>query len=188
MPSGYGDGFGVAVAVSDDGLKYATSAPFRDHSGGVDTDVGGVWIYHWDFGTNDWELAQTLSNTGSSLSSIEGDENNAYMGQHTGLAFSGDGDSIAMGLTGGGGFTKGKVWVFKWHSTNTQYELRGTQEALFGSNNGDKRGESVALNYNGDWLAVGDAWWSSAKGRLVIFEFVGSDWSESGYLGVSSCS
>jgi hypothetical protein len=178
MPDGYGDGFGMAVVVSDDGLKYATSAPYRDHSDGTNTDVGGVWIYHWDFGTNDWVVAQTM----------EGDESNAHMGQHTGLAFSGDGDSIAMGLTGAsaGGSNRGKVWVFKWNGS--QYVMRGTQNTLFGSNNGDQRGESVALNYNGDWLAVGDAWWNGPRGRLVIFEFVGSDWSMSGYKEVSSCS
>jgi hypothetical protein len=186
MPDGYGDGFGFAVAVSDDGLKYATSAPFKDGAGG--SDVGGGWIYHWDFVANDWVVAQTLSIVGVLLSSIEGDENVGRMGLHTGLAFSGDGSTIAMGHMGGGGSAKGKVWVFKWNSTNQRYELRGTQEALFGSTNDDMRGESVALNYNGDWLAVGDTWWSNARGRLVIFEFVGSDWSMSGYLAVSCCS
>lgn len=49
-------------------------------------------------------------------------------------------------------------------------------------NPGDQAGTSVALNADGDTLAIGEPGWSGNKGRVRIFQYNGSSWYAAGSL------
>ena len=94
--TGVGDSFGYAVAISDDGLVLAVSAPWEDSSAttvnGVQTDnnkgdSGAVYVY--DYVNNGWTVTPTYIKP-----------TNTDTGDNFGetIALSGDGKTLAVGV------------------------------------------------------------------------------------------
>jgi hypothetical protein len=178
---GTNGGFGYAVAVSDDGLRMAASAPF--YNGGS----GGIWIYHYD-GTNWVYFQQILS-----------DEGGARMGfQQDGLGFGGpSGTAGASGSyhiivgypdANAGKTQSGKVKIYMWNGS--AYVQKGQQldSNKHSSGGGDyhHRGESVAINQDGTKLIVGETWSNGQNGRILYYKWASTDWSKIGEVVVST--
>ncbi len=159
--TGAGDNFGNSVALSGDGNTLAVGAPFEDSSStGIDstpdvlaTDAGAVYVYSRSAGTWSRQAYVKASNTGA------GDNFG------TSVALSGDGNALAVGapLEDGGGTGIGSTpdesaidagaAYFYTRSTGTwsqqTYVKASNPDTL------DNFGTSVALNSDGNTLAVG---------------------------------
>jgi hypothetical protein len=159
--TGAGDNFGNSVALSGDGNALAVGAPFEDSSStGINstsdelaTDAGAAYVYSRSAGTWSQQAYVKASNTGA------GDNFG------TSVALSGDGNALAVGapLEDGGGTgigstpdelaTDAGAAYFYTRSTGTW-----SQQTYVKASNPDPLdnfGTSVALNSDGNTLAVG---------------------------------
>ena len=159
--TGEGDNFGNSVALSGDGNTLAVGAPFEDSSStGINstpnesaTDAGAAYVYSRSAGTWSQQAYVKASNAGA------GDNFG------TSIALSGDGNALAVGapLEDGGGTGIGSTpdelaidagaAYFYTRSTGTwsqqTYVKASNPDTL------DNFGTSVALNSDGNTLAVG---------------------------------
>jgi FG-GAP repeat len=159
--TGAGDNFGNSVALSGDGNALAVGAPFEDSSStGINstpdelaTDAGAAYVYSRSAGTWSQQAYVKASNAGA------GDNFG------TSIAVSGDGNALAVGapLEDGGGIgigstpdelaTDAGAAYFYTRSTGTW-----SQQTYVKASNPDPLdnfGTSVALNSDGNTLAVG---------------------------------
>ena len=219
-----GDGFGAAVALSADGSTLAVGAPNED--GGVAGingeqndnsawDAGAVYIFRLIGG--EW-LPQAYikaSNAGG------GDRTDSYgEGDQFGYAvsLSSDGNSLAVGAqyeassaTGVNGDhvdnsapNSGAAYVFRFDGadwTQQAYVKASNTEGSFEPDLADRFGHAIALNADGNTLAVGapgedsnatdidgDQADNSAEraGAAYVFRFDGADWSQQVYVKAST--
>ncbi len=156
--------FGKAVAISQDGRIIAIGAPFAQSDAAV---VGVVRVYS--------EVASEWVQRGLD---IVPDANNTLFGSS--IALSADGNRIAIGATNSG-VEVGRVDVFDFNDTHW---IR-SGKPLFGTDSFDGFGSSVALNADGNLLAVGAIGSSGADGRfnsgkVKAFEFDVDEWIQLG--------
>ena len=183
--TGARDGFGSEVSLSDDGNTLAVSAPGEDSgatgvNGNQNDDSvsgsGAVYIFTRTAGTWSQQAYLKASNP---------DADDSFGNQ---LSLSGDGntlavaawseDSAATGIDGDGSDNSadkaGAVYVF------TRTAGAWSQQAYIKSNDtaaSDRFGVSVALDTNGDTLAVSKLL-SNYSGRVYIFTRAGNSWSQ----------
>ena len=120
------DQFGYSVAMSDDGTRVFAGA--RKGSYGQ--------AYEWNSGTSSWsQLGSDLTVTTSNLLYVD---------------MSGTGDVVVLGDWEKTSST-GEVLVYKYESSSWSL----VSSAITGQNTGDKFGSSVAINRQGDYIAVG---------------------------------
>jgi trimeric autotransporter adhesin len=171
--AGAGDAFGMSIALSADGDTLAVGVPHED---GEADDSGAVYVF-----------SKTDAGWGQS----------AYLkafvpegGEWFGLsvALSADGNTLAVGAPGEGtgqANNSGAVYVFI--RSGTEWE----EQAHVQSQNATVRarlGTSVALNADGDILAVGaprngnPPAIPSNSGAVYVFSRSGSDWAEQAFL------
>jgi len=208
--TGWGDGFGSAVALSADGDTLAVGASGeRSRATGIDGEqtqddsnffAGAVYVFRFN-GTNWSQQAYVkASNTG------EGDSFGSA------VALSADGATLAVGAvlegssaTGVGGDQTddstggaGAVYVFRFVATEW------SQQAYIKASNteaSDQFGDAVSLSTDGDTLAVsaelessnatgigGDQNDNSAEdsGAVYVFRFVATEWSQQAYIKASN--
>ncbi|MCA9602822.1 MAG: hypothetical protein R3A78_12360 [Polyangiales bacterium] len=148
---------GFAVAISDDGGRIAVSAPFPQSS---DAYPGRVTVYDEDNG--DWVTV------GSALVGVENSE-----GFGASLAFSADGETLAIGATtaDGGGNNSGTVRV---------YSLADSPFVQIGDDMdgpvGVQLGTSVSLSADGTRLIAGGSASANSTARLYVLS--GDSWDE----------
>jgi murein DD-endopeptidase MepM/ murein hydrolase activator NlpD len=156
-----GDGFGRAVAVSDDGTLLVAGSVRHDKNG---ADAGAAFVYRWD--GQAWQ-------EGDRLLAADG-ASNAHFGAS--VAISGDGRLIAVGATGAG--QQGAVYLFRNLGSHWLQVARRvpTDAAAW-----DQVGTSVALSHDGERLAVGalhgDEGATNA-GAVYLFERQDDAWPE----------
>jgi len=153
------DQFGKSVALNGDGSVLAVSA--------VELDAGGRPGYVRVFATiEDGDTFQQLGND------IVGSGANDRFGQSISLSL--DGRTLAVGAlwNDGNGEHSGHVRVFEYNSDLEEWTQLG--QDLNGEREGDEAGASVALNANGDIVAVGAALNDGAdgadSGHVRVFE------------------
>ncbi len=207
--AGAGDEFGWSVALSADGNTLAVGALFEDSAatgvGGNQADntsgnSGAAYVFTRSAGTWTQQAYIKASNTGG------GD----WFGRS--VALSGDGDTLAVGAvyedsatTGVGGDqtdntagNAGAVYVF------TRTAGTWKQQAYVKASNtdaGDQFGFSVALNADGDTLAVGALYEDSAatgidgdradnaatnSGAAYVFTRAADAWKQQAYVKASN--
>jgi hypothetical protein len=204
--TGAGDRFGVSVALSGDGNTLAVGARFEDSSTtGIDStpndlaaDAGAVYVYTRTAGTWSQQAYVKAPNTGA------GDEFGFS------VALSGDGNTLAVGAPGEDSSTTGigstpnelaggagAVYVF------TRSGITWSQQAYVKASNagaGDQFGFSVALNVDGNTLAVGASFEDSSStgigstsdelaagaGAAYVFTRTASIWSQQAYVKASN--
>jgi len=207
--TGAGDGFGYAVALSDNGGTLAVGAPFEDSNatgiGGIQSDnsalrSGAVYLFTRSGGTWSQQAYVKASNT-------EAEDWFGYA-----LALSGDGSTLAVAAdgedsnaTGIGGIqsdnsalNSGAVYLF------TRSGSDWSQRAYVKASNagpGDFFGRAVALSGDGGALAVGAPYEDSnatgiggvqsdnsalRSGAVYLFTRSGSDWSQQAYVKASN--
>jgi trimeric autotransporter adhesin len=174
--AGAGDAFGMSLALSAEGNTLAVGVPYED---GEEDDSGAVYVF---------------SKTGAGWGQPaylkafvpEGDE---WFGLS--VALSADGNTLAVGAPGEGtgqANNSGAVYVFTRSGTNWEGQARvqsenATVRARFGT--------SVALNADGDILAVGaprngnPPSIPSNSGAVYVFSRSESDWTEEAFLRTS---
>jgi len=144
------DGFGWAVALSDDGSVLAAGAPFESTSA---NSSGALYVYTT---ADSWG---TVATTDSIKSVGAASEANAQLG--VSIALNGSGTVLAGGAnqisTAGPGFVK--IFVPTGGSSNWATNTGYTEKVITatGGETDDQFGVSVSLNSVGDMLAVG-AW------------------------------
>ncbi|KAI2505572.1 beta propellor repeat [Fragilaria crotonensis] len=156
--------FGKAVAISKDGRIIAVGAPFA-HSDAAVAGVVRVYI----------EVASEWVQRGFDIAP---NANNTLFGSS--LAISADGNRIAIGATNSG-VEVGRVDVFDFNDTH----WTRSGKALVGMNSFESFGSSVALNADGNLLAVGAIGSSGEDGRfnsgkVQAFEFDVDEWIQLG--------
>ncbi|MBI2345085.1 hypothetical protein HYV10_03370 [Candidatus Dependentiae bacterium] len=147
-----GDSAGTSVALSSDGQTVAIGENLWSSS------KGRVRIFKFD-GSN-WTLVGLA---------IDGE--NAGDSAGTSVALSSDGQTVAIGESAWSTAT-GRVRIFKFDGSS--WTLVGL--AINGENVGDTTGFSVALNSDGQTVAIGEPNWDTSKGRTRVFKFNGSSW------------
>jgi hypothetical protein len=146
-PTGPGDSFGMAVAISADGGTIIVGAPNDDS---VATNGGAAYVFLRPAGG--WTSTTTANATLTAAASQAGDS----FGQA--LALSGDGTTLAVGAPSYDSTLAdvGAVYVYirpvgGWTTTNTPT----ARLTAFDGVAGDSFGASVAVSGNGDTIAVG---------------------------------
>ena len=187
------DQFGFAVALSADGNTLAVSAPYEDSgANGINgnqtdksmADAGAVYVFARSGSTWSQQAYVKASNTG------EKDEGDQF---GYSIALSGDGNTLAVGAIGedsnatgvngdqanNAANGSGAVYLF------TRSGSTWSQHAYVKSSNTRPNvmfGYSVAMNANGDTLAVGE--FDADRGRGALYTFARNDgnWSQQARL------
>ena len=163
---------GRAVSISADGMRLAVGSSGADLS---TDDVGMVQVFELDE-NNTW---QTVGET------IFGEHgSSSYFGRSVSL--SGDGTTLAVGGYGGDNGDvedAGVVQIYKWKSELKTWAQQGRD--LFGKDQGDWFGLSVALNYDGTRVVVGAPGDNSIlhllPGYAMVFEqSTSNEWEQLG--------
>ena len=163
-----GDRFGFSVSLSDDGATVAIGAPENDGDNGANS--GHTRIYRWS-GSNWTQLG----------GDIDGEAASDYAG--IALSLSGDGNTVAIGAShnnGASGADSGHTRIFRWNGTNWT-RLGGD---IDGEAAGDFSGDAVALNADGNTVAIG-AYLNvgingAGSGHTRIFRWNGTSWTQRG--------
>ncbi len=144
--------FGTSVSLSDDGATMAVGAPWDSPAG------GSTFVY-----------AYSGSNWTQRGSTIPGESANDLAGKSVSL--SGDGMVLAIGAddNDGNGTGAGHARVFRWNGTS--WDRRGGD---IDGNGGDASGRAVALNENGQRIAISAPAPPSGVGTVRIYAHSGS--------------
>ena len=156
------DQSGYSVSLSSDGTKVAVGANLNDGSG---TNAGHVRVYQYS------------NNTWSQLGSdIDGEAPNDQSGYSVSL--SSDGTKVAVGayLNDGSGTNSGHVRVYK--CTNNIWSQLGSD--IDGEAANIQSGYSVSLSADGYKLAIGAPYNGSNSGRVRVYQYSNSSWSQLG--------
>jgi hypothetical protein len=157
-----GDLFGTSVALSSDGTRLASGAPYNDGTG---TDAGHVRVFDW---------------SGSVWTQVGADIDGEAAGDNFGVsvALSSDGTRLAVGgyANDGTGSNAGHVRVFDLVG-GTWTQVGGD---IDGEAAGDLFGTSVALSSDGTRLAAAAAATGSNTGHVRVFDLVGGVWTQIG--------
>ena len=157
------DYLGWSVAMSADGTRIVTGAPFNDGRG---RNAGRVRVYSITNGT--W------TQTGENIDGEAADDQSGYS-----VAMSADGTRIAIGAPYNGSADAGHVRVYTL--TNGAWTKIG--EDIDGEAAEDESGTSVAMSADGTRIAIG-AWgsdgWGSNAGHVRIYTWNGSAWTKIG--------
>ena len=141
---------GTAVALSETGGRMAVASP------------GVVWVY--EYRGNQWEqLGQGINLAQSAEQKVLNLQDDALIS----IAMDAAGDSIVAGYGAGGSEEAGLVQVHRFVASSNTWVLAG--EELNGELLGDRFGASVAMNANGDVIAVG-APGDGSPGYVSVYE------------------
>ena len=159
---------GYSVSLSSDGNRLAIGAIAIYGAGG---DAGDVRVFDWDSVSLSWvQLGLAIDGEGA------GD------GSGNSVSLSSDGNRLAIGapLNDGNGSNAGHVRVYELDSFTGFLTLNDT---LYG-NPGDHFGGSVAIDADGNRLAVGSPKWSDgvqdSVGRVDYYSRSVDVWNSSG--------
>ena len=151
----YGDKAGSSVAINHNGTVIAVGEP------GWNESAGRVRAYQFN-GSSWQELGDPSDMIGG------------YIGDDTGwsVAINHDGTAIAVGEPGVNN-ASGRVRVFEL--INGYWNVI-TDFIILGETSGDQTGWSVALNYDGSLIVVGEPGWNglgfSGQGRVLVYELI----------------
>ena len=165
---GADDFSGSSVSLSSDGNRLAIGAILNDGNG---ADAGHVRLYDWDGTSLSW-VQLGLDIDGEAAADLSGKS----------ISLSSDGRRLAIGAYGnvGNGLETGHVRVYELDSFTGFLTLNDT---LYG-NPGDHFGGSVAIDADGNRLAVGSPKWSDgvqdSVGRVDYYSRSVDVWNSSG--------
>ena len=161
-----GGQFGYAVAMSEDGKRFAIGAP----TSGESPNAGYVRIYDWTDGVG-WEQL------GKNIDGVASDD---YFGRS--VAMSEDGKRVAIGAhfyDGEAGVNAGQVRIYRY--TKSAWEQLG--DAIEGEVDGDYFGFSVAMSKEGGRVAIGATGTDEngfGAGHVRIYDWTETIWEQRG--------
>ena len=165
-----GDRFGHVVVMSNDGSIIAISS--RNH----DSNKGHVRVYDYKIPTTDeWNNGNVIKGNDTTQQSgeyywtqigndIDGESQNDYSG--TSLAMNESGNKIAIGAPYHDS-DKGHVRVYESDTTNGWGQLGD----IDGQAQGDRFGESIAMNSDGTIIVIGSSDKESSPGFVRVYEY-----------------
>eukprot|EP00797_Seminavis_robusta_P013599 Sro208_g087081.3 (470) ;mRNA; f:52500-54006 len=177
------ESFGVSISISADGDKVAVGAPFHDSP--TANNIGFATTYFWNGVINDWERETYRDDSNNDVAGLYGELRNAFLG--TAVSLSGDGNWFAVGMPGSGisdsdSARFGECRVYSSLGLITQSIVNGG--AMFGSTVRDNFGYSVALNYDGNIVAVGSPEFNTLEsilvGKVQVFQRSNTLWVQLG--------
>ena len=171
------DDAGFSVALSSDGNVLAIGERGYDNG----SNRGRVRVFDWNGAGAAW----TERGDATQQAKLVGENNDDGAGYS--VALSSDGNVLAIGEPKYiGGTDRGRVRVFDWNGAVWTERGDATQQAkLVGENTNDDAGYSVALSSDGNVLAIGEIDYPAGddQGRVRVFDWNGSKWTERGYAG-----
>ena len=161
------DKLGSSVSLSWDGTTVAIGME------GYNSNQGQVRVYNL---VNDIWVKKGGNINGGGASSGE-------LGQSVSLSSDGSIVAVAAPYSGGGGSSRGEVWVYKWGGSD--WDPYGTY--IGGENNSDHSGGSISLSSDGNIVAIGatgnrdgGGWLDVAVGHVRVFSFGGAQPGDGG--------
>jgi hypothetical protein len=157
---------GLSVAISSNGLVFATSSRFNDQSG---TDRGEARVFAWNAETQTWvQRGSTI------FGEADGD-------QVSSVALSSDGTILAVGsfTNDGAGSNSGHTRVYQW-SNNTWTKLGSN---INGEAADDQSALSVALSSDGTVVVIGarlNDGGGAEAGQVRVYTWNGTSWQKRG--------
>ena len=152
-----GDNLGRSVAINNDGSVACAGAHLDDSNG---SSTGSVFRYERSGST--WTKKSDVLVGGTANDQLGGN-----------LDISADGSILAVQTQGtrgsGGPYTK----VYEWDNIGEEWDQIGSS-IVSSENNG------VALNEAGNVLVVADTNYNSNQGRVQIYKYVASPWTQKG--------
>jgi hypothetical protein len=160
-----GDRLGFSVALSSDGTRLASGAPYNDGTG---TDAGHVRVFNW---------------SGSAWIQLGADIDGEAAGDNFGfsVALSSDGTRLAVGAISNDGTDTDAGHVRVYKESGGAWTQLG--DDIDGEAAGDQFGWSVALSSDGTRLAVGgrkNDGGGTDSGHVRVFEYIGGSWTQIG--------
>jgi hypothetical protein len=165
LGDGADDQFGTAVSLSGSGTRLAVGA-IGDDDGG--TDAGHVRVF--EFSSGAW------SQIGPD---INGAENSEYFG--SAVSLSTDGLRLAVGSPKHGVLDAGQSSIYLWNAGARTWDVMGSPIA--GEANDDLSGTSIALDADGDTVAIGAPHNDDGgvrSGHVRVFGWTGVAWAQQG--------
>ena len=158
-----GVGFGHSVSLSSDGSRIAIGSPNGNDGSGI--RVGHVRTYDWN-GSSWVQVGQE----------IYGEAQNDMSG--VSVSLSSDGSRIAIGANGNDGseIQAGHVRIYDWNGSSWVQ----VGQDIDGEAAGDQSGYSVSLSSDGSLLGIGNNIGSISRGRVRVYQLVGSSWLQLG--------
>ena len=146
-----GDAMGQSVYVTPDGSKFFVGAP------GVSNGKGAVYAFKVRKEINNFEYLGAF---------VPADEGYANFG--TSISASKNGDYVVVGgdLSSSG---KGAAWVFRPTGSEGRYTVGTKIVGTGGVGTTQGQGRSVAMNWDGDTIAVGAPGEGGDKGAVYVF-------------------
>lgn len=153
---------GSTVSISDDGNFVATSSPYADNNGAT-TDSGEAYVFYDYAGSNN---SAWVSGTNITYPSLE----YTYANPHS-FAVSGDGATLAISYSVVGAvriytLSPDRTWILKQTVAGSQL---------------DAYGYSIALNLQGNTLAIGAPYRDNVNGNnagsVYIYTYNGTTWA-----------
>lgn len=159
--------FGSSVDINNAGTRIVVGGP---HSSDTDNSESPGEVHLYDWNGSDWVQFGAF---------LYGESLYDYYGAN--VSMNGAGDVIA--ITGRGvNANTGIVRVFEWGGMS--WIQRGTD--FSGTATEDYYGTSVALDDEGNTVAIGSAYMSNEDGQVEVYEWDGSSWNLRGNTFVGS--
>jgi len=166
-----GDLYGFSVSVSGDGRRLAAGAKDCDEKG---AKSGLVIIYDYSVPNN--AISNSVGPT-TTLSQEEWSEVGRIYGGSTGdelgfsVAFSGDGNRLAVGSIGNGvnGPNSGQVQVYTQNASNLANSWTLVSSPLHALHEQCKFGQSVSMSHLGHVIAIGAPYCDDETGSVRVF-------------------
>jgi hypothetical protein len=167
--------YGLSVALSGDGSILAVGAPLWT---GSETNQGGVYIYDWDDGDEEWVQR------GDVIVASDAAEADQF-GQSVAFSYGGSTLVIGAAYRDGSGTSQGGVYVYDWDEVEEEWVQRGDVLVAGDAANYDLFGSSVALSSAGAILAVGAYQWEGTatnQGGVYVYDWdeVEEEWVQRG--------
>ena len=157
--------YGLSVALSGDGSILAVGAPLWT---GSETNQGGVYIYDWDDGDEEWVQR------GDVIVASDAAEADQF-GQSVAFSYGGSTLVIGAAYRDGSGTSQGGVYVYDWDEVEEEWVQRGDVLVAGDAAEADRFGESVAMSQYGTVIAVGAPRWETTAvddGVVYVFDAV----------------
>ncbi|TNF66425.1 MAG: DUF4347 domain-containing protein [Gammaproteobacteria bacterium] len=154
------DESGLAVAMSEDGLRIAIGARLND---GTASNAGHVRVFEWD--GSSWNQLGL---------DIDGEAGNDESGSH--ISMSSDGSTVAIGAIFNNGL-RGHVRIYDWDGSSW------IQRGLDIDGAGGDRSGAVAISSDGNRVIVGrhlNDVGGNNSGQAVVYDWDGTSWTQVG--------
>ena len=182
--------FGYCTDITSNGTRIIVGAPgtvYNNSPQTVNPTEGYVEVYDYNSNSNTWNRVGNKIWYEDDVNTSDHpriDSSNNKFGHS--VAISENGTIIGIGApnvtTNGNGDTIGGI-VGIYEFDNTNWNLLGNYIEGEYLNSKGRFGYSISLNNNGNRIAIGDPYYNSVQGRILAYDYNGTNWNQIGQSG-----